>query len=313
MTDTRNPSTLERVLTALAEIGPATAAHIGQSIGIAYPTTTPKLRELESTGHAERIRTEQRTTLWQLTETGKAAAASVAAGSASMQASSAASANDDDRTEGESQQPANRRPEAKPEPDTEAPAEGQPPTDQQTGDSTAETGQASPTPAEAAGPVWTAEHAPQAEFDPKPTPELAPISHPKASNSGTTQDQPSGDPRADDRVGELETDSTAVAEHQTPPLAEEPGTSTQEGDGRRKPAQPRRRKGELRDEVLALLRRNPGTAYKVAEICKLLNQTHDGAHVNKASAGAVTNALFKLAIAGTVKQIDTKVATYQAE
>ncbi|SCL20448.1 hypothetical protein GA0074692_0870 [Micromonospora pallida] len=317
---TKTPSTLERVLTALAELGPATAASIGESVGIAYPTTTPKLRELESAGHAERVRAEQRTTLWQLTETGKAAAASVVAGSTSTQLPPAASTGADDPAWGESQQRADLRPEAEPEPGAGAPAEGQtpgkPPADQQTGDSTADAGQASPTPTEAAGPAGTVEQADTPQAEPEPGPmtglesESAPETDPPASSS-TTRDQPAGEPRADDRVGGLATDSTARGEHQAPAVAG-PETGTQERDGRRKPAQPRRRKGELRDEVLALLQRNPDTAYKVGEICKLINQARDGAQVNKASAGAVANALDKLVIAGNVTRLDTKVATYQA-
>ncbi|MFY1673984.1 hypothetical protein ACN27G_29195 [Plantactinospora sp. WMMB334] len=318
MTDsTKNPSVLDRVLTALAERGPATAANIGKSIGIAYSTTTPKLRELESAGHAERVRTGQRTTVWRLTETGKAAAASVAADSTSMHAPpAAASASHDDRAGGERQQRGNPRPEAEPEPGTGAPSEnqvpGKPPADRQTGDSTAETRQARPAPAKAAGPVGTAARiaAPQAEPDPEPMPELE--TDPGTPRRRATQDQPTGEPRADDRIGKLESDPTAEVKHQTTAPAGGSGASTQERDGRRKSAQPRRRKGELRDEVLALLQRNPDTTYKVGEICKLINQAHDGGQVNKASAGAVANALDKLVIAGNVTRLDTTVATYQA-
>lgn len=280
MTDsTTNPSTLERVLTALAERGPVTAARISEVVGIAYPTTTPKLRELESVGYAERVRTEQRTTLWQVTETGKAAA-SVVPGSASMRAPAEC-----DGRAGESQQRADLRPEAEPEPASEASVAGQvsddPPTGNQAGES-AETGQASPAPA--AGPVAAGERATALQAKPEPMPEL-------------------------------ETNQTADVEHQTPAPAEGSGAGTQERDGRRKPAQPRRRKGELREAVLTLLQGNPGTAYKVGEICKLLNQeqARDGAQVNKASAGAVANALDKLVIAGSVTRVDTKVATYQAD
>lgn len=274
MTDSTNsPTTLERVLAALAELGPATAARISEVVGIAYPTTTPKLRELESAGYAERLRTEQRMTLWQVTETGKAAVASVTAGSTSMQAPSP---SDDDQA-GESQQRADLHPEAEPEPGSGAPTEdqapGSPPTDQQSGDS-AETGPASPTPPQAPGPDAAAESEP---------------------------------------MPELETNSTTEAVHQTRALPEGAGTGPQERDGRRKSSQPRRRKGELREEVLALLQGNPGTAYKVGEICKLINQSRDGEQVNKASPGAVANALDKLAMAGSVTRVDTKVATYQAD
>lgn len=273
MTDSTNSSTnLERVLAALAELGPATAARISEVVGIAYPTTTAKLRELESAGYAERLRTEQRTTLWQVTA-GKATVASVTAGSTSMQAPSP---SDDDQA-GESQQRADLHPEAEPEPGSGAPTEdqapGSPPTDQQSGDS-AETGTASPTPPQAPGP----------------------------DVAGGSEPMP-----------ELETNSTTKAVHQTPALTEGARTGPQERDGRRKSSQPRRRKGELREEVLALLQGNPGTAYKVGEICKLINQSRDGEQVNKASPGAVANALDKLVMAGSVTRVDTKVATYQAD
>ncbi|WP_416901322.1 hypothetical protein [Micromonospora echinospora] len=319
MTDnTRTPTTLERVLTALAELGPATAASIAESVGIAYPTTTPKLRELESTGHAERIRSGQRTTLWQLTGTGTAAA-SVAAGSTSPQPPSAAPADSDDPAGDESPQRSDPQPETGPESSCGPTVEDRTPTGQQAGFSTADTGRAGPPSTRTADPAGTAtpaatprnDQVPATRAEPAPEPmpesETAPAP-PVARHDGPSQDQPSREPRVNDHADGTETNSTAHDAHRTPALT----GAEAHIDRRRKPAQPRRRKGELRDEVLALLRRHRDTAYKVGEICKLINQARDGAQVNKASAGAVANALDKLVIAGTVTRLDTKVATYQA-
>jgi hypothetical protein len=80
MTDT--PSTSDgpepahsafRVLTAIADLGEATAAAIAQHAELGYSTVTPKLRAWETSGHAEKYRhaaTSQ--TLWRLTAAGRA-------------------------------------------------------------------------------------------------------------------------------------------------------------------------------------------------------------------------------------------------
>jgi hypothetical protein len=62
-----------RVLTAIADLGEATAAAIAQHAELGYSTVTPKLRAWETSGHAEKYRhaaTSQ--TLWRLTATGRA-------------------------------------------------------------------------------------------------------------------------------------------------------------------------------------------------------------------------------------------------
>lgn len=313
MTDgTKTLSTLERVLAALAELGPITAAKVGESIGIAYPTTTSKLRELESAGHAERVRTDQRTTLWQLTDAGKPAAASLTADTASAGAPPAFSTTNENNALGTSGQHADPHRKAEPEPGAEKPSQdpGEPPaasqTSEQQTDSAAQT-DGTPAPTQPPGPAATPARSRKAEQEADPDPQPDPV-----ASVGTAQDPSTGEPPADEHTGETQPDPAVGAEQQAPSPAGGTQASTQEGDGRRKPAQPRRRKGELRDEVLALLRRNPEAAYKVGEICKLINQAHDGAAVNKASAGAVANALDKLVIAGAVTRLDTKVATYQA-
>ena len=78
MTETphdRDPgaASLALVRAAIAELGEATAAAVGAHAGLAYSTTTPKLRALEDAGLAERFRTDDNRTLWRLTDTGHAA------------------------------------------------------------------------------------------------------------------------------------------------------------------------------------------------------------------------------------------------
>lgn len=309
---TTNPSTLERVLTALAERGPATAASIAASVGIAYPTTTPKLRELESAGYAERIRTEQRTTLWQVTDTGATAAAG-----GSRILTPAAPPPDDDPAADDAPPRDGRPPEQDPQPRTAAPAEDRQPADQHTDDTAAHHDQTSTPPQQAAVPAVTIEQTAEQQAEPvseaPPARDSRSASPPEgaAASSDAGQDQPDGEPRPGDHASTSEATSPAHVAQPAPAQEDQSADSTPERGGRRTSARPRRRKGELRDQVEQLLRRHPDTAYKIAEICKLINQAH-GDGVNKASAGAVANALDKLVIAGTVTRLDTTVATYQA-
>jgi ATP dependent DNA ligase domain len=62
------PDPVEAAATALAAVGPVTAAQLASHLGVAYPTITPRLRRLETDGRAERIK-EPGTgrTLWHTT------------------------------------------------------------------------------------------------------------------------------------------------------------------------------------------------------------------------------------------------------
>jgi DNA-binding HxlR family transcriptional regulator len=62
------PDPVEAAATALAAVGPVTAAQLATHLGVAYPTITPRLRRLETDGRAERIK-EPGTgrTLWHTT------------------------------------------------------------------------------------------------------------------------------------------------------------------------------------------------------------------------------------------------------
>jgi hypothetical protein len=58
-----------KVLDSLLALGEATAAKVGEHAGLAYPTTTPKLRKLETLGLAERFRNDASQTLWRAAST----------------------------------------------------------------------------------------------------------------------------------------------------------------------------------------------------------------------------------------------------
>ncbi|WP_433288484.1 MarR family transcriptional regulator [Micromonospora sp. CA-244673] len=82
MTDTHTASppahSAFKVLAALAELGEATAAEVAEHAGLGYSTTTPKLRDWEGSGQAERFRTGDGRTLWRLADAGRAATATTA-------------------------------------------------------------------------------------------------------------------------------------------------------------------------------------------------------------------------------------------
>ncbi|MET7949057.1 MarR family winged helix-turn-helix transcriptional regulator [Micromonospora sp. NPDC005324] len=69
------PHALFKVLAALAELGDATAAAVADKAGLGYSTATAKLRALEHTGQAESIRTEDKRSVWRLTDAGRTSAA----------------------------------------------------------------------------------------------------------------------------------------------------------------------------------------------------------------------------------------------
>ena len=51
-----HPDPLETVATALTAVGPMTAGQLAEHLGIAYSTLTPRLRQLETAGRAERVK-----------------------------------------------------------------------------------------------------------------------------------------------------------------------------------------------------------------------------------------------------------------
>ncbi|GGK31376.1 hypothetical protein GCM10010124_25150 [Pilimelia terevasa] len=137
----------------------------------------------------------------------------------------------------------------------------------------------------------------------------------------TPKDQ-TPDPQPEEAEGDPAPSTTEAAPSdtaQTTDTAETTDTDTTDADtadeqkkGRRVSAHPKRPKGALRGDVLAVLQADPDTAFKVSQICKHLDTVNDGSRA-KASAGAVANALDKLVGDGSARRHDGKPATYQAE
>ena len=145
-------------------------------------------------------------------------------------------------------------------------------------------------------------------------------------HSAASADTPAADDENDDS-GEGPTAApsdavTAASNSGAPPDAattEQPKTTPQQIDtppagprAYRKPEQPRRAKGALRDSVLKVLTGSPDTGFKVGEVCKAIDAANTDATANKAGAGAVANALTKLVSDGHAVQVVEKPATFQA-
>jgi hypothetical protein len=74
---------------------------------------------------------------------------------------------------------------------------------------------------------------------------------------------------------------------------------------------PRRPSGTLRGMLLDILEAHPDQQFKVSELCKRIDATHEGSGAAKASAGAVANALNGLAGNGIILRTVDRPATYQ--
>ncbi len=75
---------------------------------------------------------------------------------------------------------------------------------------------------------------------------------------------------------------------------------------------PRRRSGTLRAAVLTVLQNHPDQQFTVSQVCKAVDAANTDSDAAKASAGAVNNALLKLANDGVIQQVVEKPAAYQA-
>ena len=222
-TPAAKPDPVEAAATALAAVGPVTAAQLATHLGVAYPTITPRLRRLETDGRAERMkeRTTGRT-LWHTT------------------------------------------------------VPTRPPT------STAPCG----TPAD----HGFGEPADCTAGEAGHGPDTAPLDNRGTAYGQSTPDtaaQPPAQPAAS--AGPIE---------DTPSTDEGFSTGTAVRD---KPA--RRRSGSIATDILAVMRADPDSAFKVSRLSTALPGT---------SAGAIANSLHKLVIDGSITQVCEKPAAYQA-
>lgn len=272
-----------RVLAALAELGETTAAAIAEHVGIAYSTTTPKLRAWENTGQAERFRTDDGHTLWRLTAAGRAATAIAEPHTAAEAASPSEPADQPEPATG-----------TEPRTDTEAmPAAPQKSTD---------TG----TPADARADDAVGSHA-GGRAEPDTTSPTVDSQQP-ADNATDPGDSPSQTSTADlpdvDTADHHEQSAAAAPQLDATAEAGEPTDADTTTAVRRAP-------GSMRAAVLDICEAHPARQYKVSEICRLIDASNAGTDAKKASQGAVYNACTKLAAAGTLTQTVDRPATFQ--
>lgn len=282
MTDATQPlpaHTMFTVLTALSELGEATATAVAEHARLGYSTTTAKLRAWEKTGQAERFRSDDNRAMWRLTDTGRTTTATPPStqGAADTLPAGAAAATSDTATLTD---PLGTT--GVPEWDGEPPV----PADQDR---------------DGASPALASTGGAPAPLDTV------------TSSSGGDEQPPSGeaghDRQQSDAVpGDAEADADAEGEGE----GEGEGGSNPDPQGKAAATGNNRRvKGSLRGAVLDILEAHPDRQYKTSELCKLIDAANTGSDAKKASQGAVYNAAIKLVAAGTLVQTVERPATFQ--
>jgi len=270
--DGESADALDRIIAVMATHGDLPAGVIAELAGLAYSTTTPKLRALEEQGRAERYRVDGGRTLWRLPAAGQPDAHALATTSDTEPPGPTANPTTESEKDTTYEQQAPDGPADDRIPDLDPPAE------------------IPATGTDVAAEASTAPADPPGATDTVPTAAAAAAATTEAVAPRATTGQPSPDDT--DQVAH-----TAGGAHSPADPALPAAAVNQAGDKRR------RGKGVLRDAVLAILQTHPDDPYKVGELSKFL----DGA-----SAGAVANALTKLAADGAITQTVDKPATFQA-
>jgi hypothetical protein len=143
-----------------------------------------------------------------------------------------------------------------------------------------------------------------AEPGPAATDATAPGGETTAEPAAGTDAQPAAGPASAEPAGDQ---AAPTAGPHAPPGREpggQPGARPAPNAGGE--AKVRRRKGALREAVLAVLQDHPQDTFKVSELAK-------ASGLVGASQGAIANALHTLVNQGTARQVAEKPATYQAE
>ncbi|GIJ08440.1 MarR family transcriptional regulator [Micromonospora andamanensis] len=148
---------------------------------------------------------------------------------------------------------------------------------------------------------------PEATPTPQPGP---PADGEQVAATGGTAAAPQPASSNDSVTAETATESDAAGEqHAAASEDADPVTPATRTDGRA--ASIRRGKGSLRGAVLDILEAHPERAYKISELCKLIDAANVGTDARKASAGAVVNAADKLVNDGMAVRTVEKPATFQ--
>jgi hypothetical protein len=272
-----------KVLDSLLALGGATAAKVGEHAGLAYPTTTPKLRKLETLGLAEKFRNEASQTLWRAANTEAAAGKDDSTDDAAQPTSSA---TDLPGHPGESGS-------AGADADDAAPNEGVEPGGAVEPEAVEPGGAVEPEAVEPGGAVEA--EAVEAE-----------VVEPEAVEA-----EESGNDHAPD--GTTSTAAEPTTSGDDSPAAATPGDATAPADAPAPKAKRKRPAGALEASVLAILQGDPDSEYKVNDLRKLVDKADEATGYPAASAGAIANALDKLAGKGQVISVPERThATFQA-
>ncbi len=301
-----------KVLDALIALGEATAAKVGEQAGLAYPTTTPKLRKLEALGLAEKFNNDASQTLWRAT---RPAAGNDDGAKAAAQATTPTT-DEPEPHDGPGAAEANGA--APSEPAPAAPETGE----------TARQTPAAPPPASAAGQPAEPEAAePEAAEPEAAEPEAAEpeAAEPEAvepeavepeavePDAAEGEDYEEFEPEgpADDALNGVA--STAAGPATT---GDEAPTADAGEDTTAPAAAPKAKRkrpaGALEASVLAILQGDPDGQYKINDLRKRVDKADEATGYPAASAGAIANALDKLTGKGQVISIPAKHATFQA-
>ena len=152
------------------------------------------------------------------------------------------------------------------------------------------------------------------------TPPSSPATYPAAQEQPDAPEPPTPGPEnSATETPDAATDSDARSDtdgHDDVPRSDAPqpadidSPDTQTSTGGESGSIGRRGRGTLRGAILDILEARPDQAYKISELCRLIDRAHEGTGAKKASAGAVHNAAMKLAGAGTAILVSDKPVTF---
>jgi hypothetical protein len=264
------------VLTAIADLGEATAAAIAQHAGLGYSTVAPKLRAWENSGHAEKYRHDQTNqTLWRLASAGRVATATPAehAGPSAAEPENTAPRGDTDQphtdpASGSPAEPAAVSPPVEPKPSDVPSTEPQP------------------------DPPYAGEEGQHFEG---PQTEVVAVEPVPVAAAVAPDAEPDPDGAAAG-IDDAKTDGTAAR----------PAPNSAAPAKRKRPA------SALETSVLTILQSRPDEHFRVNDLRKLVDTADEGSGYPAASAGAIFNALTKLTGKGEALLAEERPATFQA-
>lgn len=281
------------VLAAIADLDEPTPAAIAKKVGIAYSTVNPKLRAWEDAGLAERFRHDNGQTRWRLTDAGRASTAALPQFAAADEPTSEVALN-------AAPTPASAADTAVPQPSSST-VPGHP-----SGDSGDDMPRVPAAPPSTAGSD-TADAEP-----PTPGTPIVDVDLSGDGKAGKDNDAAAGnaDPRPVDPV--IAAATPAPAADETAEAAEDQSTDSGTATASTPPAKRRRPKGALPASALVILQDNPDSEYTIDQLRKVIDQADVDTGYPRASHGAVSNALDKLARDGKAVLVEErKAATFR--